>query len=609
MYQASEAFLNELKENSRFEHIRGTIGGVSFNDDNILSMSYSNRASDTKDISFGLAYVGQLKCVLCDLNIPRGSFKNLQISIEFGLTLLDEHDEEYIEWIPCGVFFVAEALWTDKGINITANDAMTKFDKPFAFDQSSGEIFDFLSLICQKCGVTLGMTAIECAALPNGAEVLGLYPNNDVKTYRDFLGWIAQTVGGFATIDRLGRLVVRSWADSSEVDTFTASDRIAGSAFSDYETKYGGISIVNIEEKTTSYYGTNDGATINLGSNPLLQYGTRDTKDRQRNALATVAQGLEWTPFSCSIISNLVYDLGDIITMTEGVAGEGSLTCCIMSISWTVKQLTTFQGFGADPSLASAKSKTDKELSGLMAKTSENELVTHTYVNAQEYTLPDSEEVEIAEIHFATITPRTVNLWHEVKLDVEAIDPTEPVVCIAHYYINGEEVSYQPVTSWDNDGEHLLSLLYFLNSLGEGERYDWSVTLEIQNGTATIDREGVHALLQGQGLVAVNEWDGLVEIEDGSYSLSLRGHMSFNYTDDLTIKEFPYSADWSEEDKHHSVTISEAVYHLGLYGHMQFNFEDGDVFVNTYAPVDQYITEGEDDFITEDGDMLVTEGD
>ena len=237
MYQASEAFLAELKENARFEHIRGQIGSISFDDDNILAMSYSNRCSDTKDVSFGLAYVGQLTASLIDVNIPRGSWRNLEITIEFGLTLYDENEDPYIEWIPAGHFFITEAVWTENAINITANDAMTKFDKAFNVTQSSGTIYDFLSLICTACGVTLGMSAASVAALPNGDQILGLYPKNDIKTHRDLLGWLANTVGGYATIDRFGHLILRSWADGSVVDTFTAADRITGSSFSDYETQ------------------------------------------------------------------------------------------------------------------------------------------------------------------------------------------------------------------------------------------------------------------------------------------------------------------------------------------------------------------------------------
>lgn len=595
MYQASAAFLSELKQNSRFEHIRGTIGTTAFDDSNIFTMSFSNRCSDSKDVSFGMAYVGQLKCLLTDLSIPRGSYKNLPISIEFGLTL----PNETIEYIPVGTFYIAEALWTSTGINITANDAMAKFDKAFSSSQTNGYVFDLLTLACQACGVSLGMTAIECAALPNGTELLGIYPNNDIKTYRDMIGWIAQTVGGFATIDRNGRLIVRSWASSSVVDEFTPSDRINGAAFSDYETLYGGISIVNVESKSTTYYGNYTGATINLGSNPLLQYGVEETKTRQRMALATVAQGITWTPFSCSVISNLVYDLGDLIEMTGGVAGAEALTCCIMSIEWSVKELTTFTGYGADPSLASGKSRTDKELSGLMSSVSENEMIIYSFVNAQEYELEDSEETDVCEIHFATVSPKTVNLWHEILLDVTADDPTKPVKCTAHYYLNGDELAYHPVTTWDNDGEHLLHLLYFLESLGGNTMYDWKVALELENGTATIGREDIHAVLQGQGLVATDEWAGLVKVEDPTYYLVLGGNLTYSYNDAIVTVD---------TDIPNRTVITDNSYVLTLGGELRYNYTESRFRIDTHMPSYTRIAENEDVRVTETGDKRITEG-
>lgn len=601
MYQASEAFLAELKENARFEHIRGQIGSISFDDDNILAMSYSNRASDTKDVSFGLAYVGQLQFALCDVDIPRGSWRNLRVAIEFGLTITPEDPEEEptVEWIPAGVFFVTEALWTDTSINITANDAMTKFDKAFGIDQTSGTVYDFLRLICLRCGVNLGMSQADCAALPNGTEILGLYPNNDIKTCRDFLGWIAQTVGGFATIDRNGELVVRSWAGSSVVDSFTASDRIAGSIFSDFETAYAGISIVNIESKTTQYYGNQNGAVINLGSNPLLQYGTEDVKSRQRNALATVAQGIAWTPFQTSILSNLVYDLGDLIEMTGGVAGTETLTCCVMSIDWTIKELTSFQGYGADPALASGKSKTDKEISGLISQTSENELITYTFANAEMIELEEDVETSICQIRFATVNPRVVKIFHEFDLDVTA-SGNDPVECEIHYYLNDELLTYKPTTTWDNDGLHLVTPMYFLQSLERGQRYEWEVKIVMKNGSAVIDRDDAHAFLEGQGLVAVDKWDGLIEIVDDTYILELGGDAYFDYDDEsvITTTKAP-----------DVITINDSTYVLTLGGEAYFDYDDESVAINMVRPTETRITEDEEDRVTEDGETRITEGD
>jgi len=591
MYEnASSAFYEELKADSRLEHIRGKIGEVDFTDDNIISFNYNNRASDTKDVSFGLAYVGQIQVSFVDVEIPRGSWRNLKISLEYGLTI-----GQSIEWVPVGTFFVTEALWTDRAINITANDAMTKFDRAFTITQTTGTVFDFLSFACGQCGVELGMTAIECAALPNGTEILGLYPTNDIKTFRDFLGWVAQTVGGFATIDRSGKLVVRSWSNSQVVDELTDDDRMEGSSFSDFENQYSGISIVNADDKTTSYYGSGEGITINLGLNPLLQFGTDEIKNRQRNALASVAQSIDWTPFNAAIISNPIYDLGDLIEMTGGVAGSGTLTCCLMAIDWTFKDLTSFQGYGADPALSSGKSATDKAISGLISKTAENEIITHVFQNAEILELPEDEETEVIRIRFATVSPKVIKALHEICMEVEA-SGNDPVEAEVHYYLNNELIdSYKPIETWDEDGSHILSLMRALNSLEGNTRYEWAVKIMMKNGTATIARGYANAILEGQGLVAVNSWTGLIEVSD-NIGLKLHRNIKALFTDDVIVSNG-------------EVLSIEASDNLSLYLRGKINiqlYDEANIF--TRQNIYRRITEDGKTRITEDNDTRITEG-
>ena len=48
----------------------------------------------------------------------------------------------------------------------------------------------------------------------------------------------------------------------------------------------------------------------------------------------------------------------------------------------------------------------------------------------------------------------------------------------------------------------------------QGQRENLKVELEVNGGSATIDRGDVHAWLQGQGLVAIDEFAGTIHIED-----------------------------------------------------------------------------------------------
>lgn len=509
MQAHSAAFTLAMKDAQRVEHVRGTVGAVSFNDSNIIALSYSNACADSKDARFGSARIGQLDIKFCGLGITRGEWRGRQLTLEYGLQLADGTTE----YIPIGSFTIAKADWTDTGVNITAYDCLAGFDVPFTASTTSGYIFDLLELAETLTGITNGRTTAECSRLPNGREYLGLYPQNDIKTVRDFISWAASAVGGFVTAGRDGSFLVRSFAESELVDTIQSRDRIVGSIFSDYVTNYDGISITNTDG-SIQYYSSEastGGASIAVGANPLLQYGVDEVKTRQRQALAEVAHGIAYTPFNIAILNCPVYDLGDIVRCEGGVAG-GSVDCCVMGIEWTFKNTTTLKGFGADPNLAAGKSATDKALQGMASKTKENELVIHTYINASDYELEDAEEQTVIDIDFATIKAARVTMQHEVNLDLLVTDDKATVTAL--YYLNDVLEYYQPVDTFSESGKHIISLMYFLETLSEGTSYEWKVKLRIDGGTGTIDRGDVHAWLQGQGLVALNDFDGLIELED-----------------------------------------------------------------------------------------------
>lgn len=575
MYPVSNEYITALRSPARFEHCRGTIGGaVSFTDANIINLNYSNRCSDTADVNFGSAYIGQIDATFINLPIARGSWRDLQIIIEAGLTL----EDDTIEYIPLGVFTVQSAEWTDVGIRIIANDNMIKLDRTLTATQiTGGTIYTLARYACEQCGLTFGLSEAQAEALPNGTEILGLYSENDIKTYRDFLAWIAQVAGGFVTADREGNIIIRSFADNTVVDTLTAADRISGSTFADYATLYDGISIVNIEDQTLEYYsaGTGDGAAINLGSNPFLQYGLPEVKKTQRERIAAIAHGIAYTPFKTSILSNIVYDLGDVIQCAGGIAGATIQNCCIMQLDWTLKQTTALSGFGADPSLATGQSKTDKNLAGLLSKTQNNTFTYYTAANIAEIGLPEStieepHEVEIFNIKFAAKETVPVEIWHEINInltlhdgpevdvyapdpdpDPEDPDPEEIVVghftgekppahCIVRYYYDNTQIIYTPEETWDEEGLHIIGTNYFLPAVDNTQAHTWRVTLEMIDGSAVVAIDDAHALLKGQGLVGQDAiWDGEINVEDitGYYEI---GRLTItDITDTATIELTP----------------------------------------------------------------------
>lgn len=592
MYSVSNDYKSAMLQNARVHRLTGTVGGVDFAGKDIIRRSFvvKNQLCEATAISLGGVYIGELDLTFSNAFAAsmdiRGSWLGTQITAAIGVEIAADTYED----IPLGVYTVQDARWVDEGLKVVAYDNMAKFDRPLAITQASGELYNFLTLFCQECGVALGMTKAQCEALPNGDEVLGIYSEAELDTYRDAISQLAAACCCFATMDRSGRLVLRQLPDSSDiVDTIPAKMR-SSTAFSDFTSYYDTITVVNMADETLSTYSNENvnGLTMNLGSNPFLQYGTTETKNRQRQAIADALEGFAATPFSVTILSNPAYDLGDQIQFSGGY-GMNSVGC-IMSFNYQV-DFSDIDGYGENPALSDLRSKTDKEISGLIAKTQENEVIIHTFENADSYEL-DSELQEIISIRFATVKPKIINLWHEIELDVTADPEGDGIVtCQAVYVLNDETISYSPVTTWDNDGLHLMHLLYFLSSLPENQAQRWQVFLKVNGGTATINVGDIHASLYGQGLAAVGTWGGLIEVAD-DYSGILNGGAEFGYTDaGITF-------DWRQNQV---ISITENYDFSGIGG-ATFDYTDSGVDIETVKTIYNFVSEDKDyRVVSEDG--------
>lgn len=593
MYNVSSAFKTMLKKEVHVEHVRGTIGGVAFDDSNIIKMSYSNRCSDTKDVTFGSAYVGQLQVTFWNVNISRGSWRNKKIILQYGLELADSS----IEYIPAGVFYVSKATWSDQGITVVANDIMANFDKELVLDTTVGTPWDFLNLAAVNCGVQVAISQQAMSHYPNGTAILGVYAENDMKTWRDFLSWVAVTVGGFATATRDGKITIKSWADLETVDSLTDYNRIAGSTFSDYDTRYNGITITDIQTDTVYYYGSErDGTYIALGKNPLLQYGTDSIKEQQRGALATVAQGIEYTPFTTSVLSSMVYDLGDLITCSAGLAGNTPLTCCVMDIQWTYKSTTLLGGYGADPSLTAGKTATDKALNGVASKQKGATSVTLFYTNASTYQV-NSTWREIGSIMFAVTEDQTVEVKGVVRMTVG-----KPGNFKLRYKKNGDvqpstEIPFIHEVQFPT-GVDTITFLFPINVNAETMNI---ISLEIcaDPGEADIAVQDIWMSLVAVGGAEV-EWDGTIRVSDHYlFTLGANG-IGTSYEDEikaLTITTAPAADEFDDE------------YDIALGEGILTDYTDAPVDIIMRSNAFKRITNDGDQRITEDEEDRITEGD
>lgn len=550
MYPVSKEYQKVISESSRSFFWTGAIttrAGKKYtfgNKDIVKGSGYiSRQCSGSSEIELGSVYAAELGISLFS-DIDRYSLEDASITLSFHLKAGDETYEE----VPMGIFYIAEANRKIKTLELKAYDAMLNLDKNFDKGLSSAFPYDFLSLLSKACHVELAQTKEEIEALTNGTELLGIYQENDIETWRDFLYYLAQALGCFSTIDREGklRLIPYGIADNKTVD----SRHRFSSTFSDFVTRYTAVSSTNKKTDIAEYYSVkpDDGLTMNLGVNPLLQFGLEEKRKRIINNILSAVTVVNYVPFDSDTIGDPALDLGDVIKFTGGHADETKRSA-ITSIETKINGKQKIKCVGKNPRLAGAKSKNDKNIAGLQSSMNENKLSIYTYVNALKISA-GAEKTSIINIEFASGDETNAEFHAEVILDVRSnavsrradaettieIGEESKVISIpvnwaddgktilkVYYVLDGKEVEqFHPSETWFS-GKHLLNLYYPIIEMKANELHTFEVLIELTDGTATIEPQNAMATISGQGLGAQERWDGRITVDEEIRLVELSG--------------------------------------------------------------------------------------
>ena len=420
MYPVSEAFLWAVQENTRRYYWTGRIttkGGAVYPfgyEDIVKGSGYIfAQCCGSAEIELGTVYAAEMGVTLFS-QVDRYTLDGAKVELFYHLRVEGGGFEE----VPMGIFEVSEANRRLHCLELKAYDYMLRFEKSFNGFEAVGNAWAFLELCCKACGVEIENTQGEIEGMPNGRELLSIYPENDIGTYRDVLFFVGQVLGGFFCINRRGRLELRKYGAEPVLEV-QGRHRFS-SSFSDFITRYTAVSSTNLRTQTAEYYGleVDDGLTMNLGVNPLLQFGLEETR-RQLcgNILADLA-AVNYVPFDSSTIGNPALDLGDVLTFTGGQA-DGEQMTCITSFQCRIGGRQSLKCVGKNPRLAQAKSKNDKNISGLLNQIEAGKVGIHTFTNASAYVVAE-DRVRVISIEFAAKEETHVQFFGQVVLDVRA---------------------------------------------------------------------------------------------------------------------------------------------------------------------------------------------
>ena len=566
MYPVSDAYKKAIESNTRKYFWTGTITDKNqniyeFTNQEIVKGSgyITRQCCGNTEIELGTVYAAEMGISLfCD--IDRYTLENAEIKLWFHLELPDGSEEA----VPMGVFYVAEANRQRKTIELKAYDCMLNLEKSFDKGLSSATPYEFLALLAKACHIQLAQSQEEIEALTNGKELFGIYQENDIESWRDFLYYLAQALGCFATIDRNGKLLLVTYTKEAS-KTIDSRHRFT-SSFSDFVTRYTAINSTNKRTEISEYYANkpDDGLTMNLGVNPLLQFGLEETRKRILTKILDVVSMVEYVPFDSDMIGDPAMDLGDVLKFTGGHADE-TKQAAVTSIHIKINGKQTIKCVGKNPRLSGAKSKTDKNISGLLNSINDRKLSVYTYTNALAVEVGDG-KVSIINIEFASGEETNAEFHAEAILQVQSkvyartttaqatIDvgtATEDKKVISFpvnweedgragitvfYVLDGHEVEqFHPEETWFS-GKHLLNLYYPIIELEENQLHTFEVLISMTNGTATIDTQNIMATITGQGLGVQERWDGRITADEMMQRIVLSGMPLNPFRESLTVK-------------------------------------------------------------------------
>ena len=593
MYPVSETFLQAVQGNTRNIYWTGkitTVAGVeySFTQEDIVKGSgyITAQCCGNSEIELGAVYAAEMGISLF-LDIDRYTLEDAKVELTYHLRLADGSYEA----VPMGIFEVSEANRTAHVLELKAYDYMLRFDRDFNGFETIGTAYGMMALCSTACGVELAQSQEEIEALPNGSELLSIYPENDIETYRDVLYFTAQMLGGFFCINREGKLEFRQYGETPVMEIL--QKHRFSSSFSDFVTRYTAVSSTNLRTQTSEYYAleTDDGLTMNLGTNPLLQFGLEETREELCRNILTALSAVNYVPFDSDTIGNPALDLGDVLTFSGGQADAQQITC-VTSFTVKIGGRQSLKCVGKNPRLSQAKSKNDKNISGLLNQIEAGKIGIHTFTNASEYSIGET-DVRIISIEFASKEENHAQFFGQVVVDVAAdpatrsanasgtivipfpsgntgdsggaadtengsedgasgedttdisVDVSLPVtwtedgkaVCYVTFELNNTEILlHHPVETW-HSGKHILSLYYPIENIVPNITNTFNVYLRMEDGSGSVGIGDCIASISGQAMAAAAAWDGRIDIEETAALFSVGGGLQGKgFTDVMAVE-------------------------------------------------------------------------
>lgn len=569
MYNVSDKFKTALKSSSRKSFIYGTLTTIKgdifpLDDSNIIrdSLYITNQIVNNNKLTFGAVYAGECGLVI-NSEIDRYSLFGAKIELNFLLRFEDGTEES----LPLGVFYVDTPERIGSKIKLTAVDNMSNFDITVDEDVN-GTWYELLAYMADKCGVELAQTQAELEALHiNTTSQTYTIQQEKIDTYRDALAFMSMIICANATIDNTGKLKIIQFA-TTPCDSNDGSTRLNNCKFSDYATKYAGVTArFFASDNYYTYKAVDediDGLMLNLGDIPIVG-GTNDSKNETIQAILDTLKQIEYVPSTLYISSNPTYELGDMIECNNINNTTDSVNTYVMAYKYDYRKKETINCYGDNPLLQNIKDKSNTiNTSDIEAQIASKEMVIVNATNAKDITIGQILD-DIVTLNFSVHSDCRPICIFTIPFNIDVDGYVE--FSLYNGLVALENATYK---GYYEKGSHFASFMY-LDDMKQGERHSIRVMVRcyadttsatrtqdarlkaIENGWSlivagtptdivpvpvdttepvmTIAQLEVKAIVYTQGINSgKGEWDGTLEFSDefGSFALHNVTFEAFN---------------------------------------------------------------------------------
>ncbi len=512
MYPVSEQYKAAIRGRTRVDRVTGTL---TLTDGTVLnlgaqdlmsgSLTLDNQCVTGEELAFGCAYLGQAALNL-RTSLSRYAFYGAKLALTYAVQLPDASWES----VPLGMYTVAEAERRALYVSIKAYDNIVALQSRYDGTVLQGTPYALLAAIADSCGLELGQTEAEIAAMnPNAALVCQISTADGLSTWRDCVSALAQLLGGFAVADRAGRLVIRQFAQTACVSL--GEDARSEAAVSDFRCHYSALTLETADGSYTAVEDGDTGLTMTVTDLPFAEKGLAEVRQQMADNLFATLQQLDYTPATVTMPGDPALEPGDRVALlqADGTAPEMLVTHFV----WRWHGRQTLKSVGRNPYLsARTDGTTEKLLRRLQNSTENRRIVYYSFTNTADLVVKAA-EVRVIEIAFAAVEETSAMFLAQLLLDAEP-DGDDPLTLTVRYFINDVPIENFTPQQRLLEGAHTLALFYPFASVEANVVKRLSVRLCCTGGTVKIARYGIKATVTGQGMVSELPWDGLLQCEE-----------------------------------------------------------------------------------------------